>query len=448
MENIWGMLLQTVIVSLTAALLLLIKRLMVDKLSPRWQYGVWSVLALRILVPVIMRRFVLGPWPLWMEMVKSKAESLLHSAYADTYETIKIKSVFPHITGRPVSITDWLFVMYSAGAVVFLLRYLFVYLRLRGVLRKSALASKQAQNCMRDVCDKYKLKECKVVEAWDIPSAFVCGLVRPVLVVPAGMEMDEKIILHELLHLRYGDALQSTFWCILRCLHWFNPFMHYVFDRIENDMESLCDQRVLERLRGEERREYGAILLGMANDRYARVPGPTSISNGGKNISRRIEAIVRFKKYPRGMELVSACSIVLMLCPVLVGVAGNYDRYYTPASVSELPEVMAMARINRCSTKAGALDTYAKGLMFERGFILPWSPRRKSTLSWRKNWHSRQKNRRGYSGRWTPDGNCNMRSRRSGMVCIICRSLNRGNIQQCCSSMWIGSKTRIIQLIF
>ena len=74
MENIWGMLLQTVIVSLTAALLLLIKRLMVDKLSPRWQYGVWSVLALRILVPVIMRRFVLGPWPLWMEMVKSKAE--------------------------------------------------------------------------------------------------------------------------------------------------------------------------------------------------------------------------------------------------------------------------------------------------------------------------------------------------------------------------------------
>lgn len=370
MENIWGMILQTVTVSLTAAILLLIKRLMVDKLSPRWQYGVWSVLALRILVPVSMRRFVLGPWPLWMEMVKSKAESMLSSAYADTYETIAMKSVLPRITGRPVSITDWLFVVYSAGIAVFLMRYLLAYLRLRGVLRKSALVSEQAPNCIREVCDKYKLKECKVVEVWDIPSAFVCGLIRPVLVVPAGMMMDEKVILHELLHLRYWDAWQSTFWCILRCLHWFNPFMHYVFDRIENDMESLCDQRVLERLRGEERREYGAILLGMANDRYARVPGTTSISNGGKNISRRIEAIVRFKKYPRGMELVSACSIVLMLCPVLVGTAGSFDRYYTQASVSELLEVMAIARINRCSTKAGALDTYAKGLMFERGFYI------------------------------------------------------------------------------
>ena len=46
MGNIWGILLQTVTVSLTAGLLLLLKGLMADKLSPRWQYGVWPSLVI------------------------------------------------------------------------------------------------------------------------------------------------------------------------------------------------------------------------------------------------------------------------------------------------------------------------------------------------------------------------------------------------------------------
>lgn len=73
-----------------------------------------------------------------------------------------------------------------------------------------------------------------------LPSAFVCSGIKPILAIPKGLDLDEKIILHELMHLKYHDELQSIFWCLLRCLHWCNPFLQYVFHRIENDMESLC----------------------------------------------------------------------------------------------------------------------------------------------------------------------------------------------------------------
>ena len=129
------------------------------------------------------------------------------------------------------------------------------------------------------------------------------------------------MLLHELLHLKYFDAAQGIFWCLIRALHWCDPFMHYVLDRVGNDLESLCDQRVLERLEGEERREYGGILLGMANAKYARAPGTSSISNGGRNISRRIAAIVRFKLYPRGMALASVCIVLVLAAPLLLGSA-------------------------------------------------------------------------------------------------------------------------------
>ena len=59
MVNIWEFLLQSISVSLVAGFLLIIKAVFKDKLSPRWQYGVWSILALRILLPVRASKFVL-----------------------------------------------------------------------------------------------------------------------------------------------------------------------------------------------------------------------------------------------------------------------------------------------------------------------------------------------------------------------------------------------------
>ena len=60
MENIWAFLMQTLTASVAAAVLLIAKRLFLDKLSPRWQYGVWAILALRVLLPAgLLGRFLL-----------------------------------------------------------------------------------------------------------------------------------------------------------------------------------------------------------------------------------------------------------------------------------------------------------------------------------------------------------------------------------------------------
>ena len=75
MTDFWGFLLQTLYVSLVGGLLLVVKAIFRDKLTPRWQYGVWSVLALRILIPVqITWKYVLLPLPLWVETMRILSE--------------------------------------------------------------------------------------------------------------------------------------------------------------------------------------------------------------------------------------------------------------------------------------------------------------------------------------------------------------------------------------
>ena len=310
MYNIWGFFLQTIAVSVVAGIILLLKKIFEDKLSPKWQYGIWVLLAIRILIPVNVSSYVIPQFALWMEMLKAGIEEKMHSAFTNIYMPIRVYHVIPYITKAPLSITDWLFVIYIVGVIIFLLKYLFAYIRLRMLLKQGNQVNTEVETKLHSVCDTYGLKACKMVAVNGLSSAFICGIFRPVLVIPAECDVDEKVLLHELLHYKHHDILQNIVWCILRSLHWCNPLVHFAVNQIENDMESMCDQCVLELLEGEERREYGHILLSMANQKYARIPGTTSISNGGNNISKRIAAIVRFKKYPQGMALVSICIIL------------------------------------------------------------------------------------------------------------------------------------------
>jgi len=364
MYHIWGFFLQTISVSIVALVILLLKKLFEDKLSPRWQYAIWSLLAIRILIPTNISTYILPQAALWIEILKAQVERNIDSAFCGVYEPIVLKTVIPVLTEMPQSITDWLFVVYVIGVVLCLSIYCISYIALRFRLFHALPVSVSMEEKMLVVCETYHLKPCEMIAVEGVSTAFICGVTRPKLVIPYAKELDEKVLLHELLHKKYNDTFQNIFWCILRALHWCNPLIQFVINTIENDIEALCDQRVLELLEGEERREYGIILLDMANQKYARNPGTSSISNGSKNIAKRIASIVRFKKYPQGMTLVSICIILVLFWPTIVGSAATYDmmdyKYYNDNATLE--KSMAIARVNRCGTIAGAIDMYTKGI--------------------------------------------------------------------------------------
>ena len=63
---------QTAAGGLCALFLLLLQRIFRNLLSPRWQYGIWGVLVLRLLIPagVWGRSTVLDVWP-WLEAARA-----------------------------------------------------------------------------------------------------------------------------------------------------------------------------------------------------------------------------------------------------------------------------------------------------------------------------------------------------------------------------------------
>ncbi|MCQ4787259.1 M56 family metallopeptidase [Flavonifractor plautii] len=364
MDNLWSVLAQTLALSVAALVLLAAKRLFLDKLSPRWQYGVWAILALRALLPAgLLGRTLVPGGRVVLEAARLQVELPLSSVLTDPYGVTEVLApvpLFPFGLPVPGSITDVLFYVYAAGVLLLALWFFLSYARLRAAIRRGLSPAPEVLAQVEGVAARYGLKAPRrVVVLPGLESAFVCGPLRPVLALP-GRPVDDKVLLHELLHLRHGDVWAGVGVCALRCLHWCNPLIWYCCDRMQNDCEALCDQRVLERLEGEERRAYGVILLSMADGRYARAPGTSSMANGGRNIKARIQAIARFRRYPAGMALASGCVAAVLALTCLGGVSGAAE---VPGGTDRGALALAQAQLNRPTTVAGALDTYAKALL-------------------------------------------------------------------------------------
>lgn len=352
MFDLWGFLLQTLTATGVAVLLLIIRRLFRDKLPPKWHFAVWGVLGIMMLIPAGWNsRYTLVNWLFPIELLKG---------LAGDYSFTQVKFPIPVIQEIPDTLTEWLFTIYVIGVIAFLIRYLISYMRLKSALSKGHPASHEIVEQVEVVGQHLNVRPCRVIEVDGLPSAFVSGIFKPVLALPANQAIDDKIIMHELFHLKSHDTIWSVVICVLRSLHWCNPLIAYCVGCASNDMEARCDQYVLEHLEGEERREYGLTLLAMVNEQFAKTPGTTCVNNGGKRIRERIETIARFKKYPVGMRLVSICAIVVLTLSLIVGVSAT--TVIKPFAANNLISY-ASARSVLCTTFAGAFDTYAKAVM-------------------------------------------------------------------------------------
>ncbi|MFR6186250.1 MAG: M56 family metallopeptidase [Lawsonibacter sp.] len=220
MENIWMFLQQTAAGGLCALFLLLLQRIFRNLLSPRWQYGIWGVLVLRLLIPagVWGRSTVLDVWP-WLEAARAGTELTLDSAYSSPWTLSLPRGPIPLLPAEaPRSLTDWLFLLYLAGALGLALWYLGCALLLSLRVSRGVPVEGPRRAAIDAVASGTSLpRPRRVVECRWERSPFLTGFLAPALVLPMGWEPDDKVILHELLHLKHRDLWAGWLTAALRC---------------------------------------------------------------------------------------------------------------------------------------------------------------------------------------------------------------------------------------
>ena len=211
--DIWTVLLHGAQASVAAGFLLVLQRIFGDKLSPKWRYAIWFVLLARLIVPPRWGPAVLDPAP-WVNGLRISVELGLES-----HEWL----------------TDGLFGLYLLGMLACGGWLLLGWGRLRRTLRDAVPVEGERRKAVLGRAEECGLRPpAEIVESQQAGSPFLMGVFGPVLVVPVGWQEDKNVVLHELIHLQNRDVAAGWLTALFRCLHWWNPFLWWVFDRIDS----------------------------------------------------------------------------------------------------------------------------------------------------------------------------------------------------------------------
>src|SRR4029453_18816991 len=141
------------------------------------------------------------------------------------------------------------------------------------------------------------------------PLAF--GIFDRVIAVPTNFDRlyadhERRLALdHELAHHRSGDLVANFFAFVLLCLQWFNPLAWVAHAAFRFDQEAACDARVLDKVKADDRADYGraiakaasgrALLFASALDRrntlHRRLKSMLTNPSAGRRLAGRLTVI-------------------------------------------------------------------------------------------------------------------------------------------------------------
>ena len=280
-------------------------RLLVRDRAPRRMYvALWDLAMLRLLVPfrlpalISVQRAVQTGAPAGIRM-----QTLAGGAAATAGPVAPAAQAgFPW---RAALLALWL-----TGALILAARFARLYARGRRVLSESLPCRwPQAEAFLRE----HRLRRTvRVRLSCRIASPVTCGVLRPVILLPASMDARDArtlrfVLLHEWHHIRALDALRKLATAACLCLHWMNPMVYGMFLLVNRDMELLCDERVLAHRGREARRAYAMTLLSMEEARQSVSPSASGFSMNA--LEERIKAMTRMKR--RGAASVLAAVMIV-----------------------------------------------------------------------------------------------------------------------------------------
>ena len=202
----------------------------------------------------------------------------------------------------------WPTVVWMAGICAMALYWMLGTVRLRRRVRVSAQAEYGVF-----ICD-------------DIHTAFILGLLRPKIYVPSYITDGERelVVAHERAHIERLDHLWKLLGFVVLSVYWFHPLCWIAYILFCRDLEAACDQRVVRKLDGEERREYSKALLNMGS--RGRI-GAAHLAFGEIGIRSRIKAVLNYKKpavWITAVAIIVCCAVAVcfLTAPVTDGEGG------------------------------------------------------------------------------------------------------------------------------
>ena len=340
-----------IFISIIIGILLLARHLLKNSLTNRMQYNLWFLLLLLLSIPFIpvhpiqfLRIFS------WFGNLKSTASSSAETVIGETTAlnrsntanwmndfSISVSQKTPGVIGLILCI------LWCIGIFIMIMLIIKSMLCFNNIKNSALpLQNPAVRRLYHDCLDEMHIaKSIPVYSTAFLKSPVIAGLFKPCIYLPIHLISDYNandiryMLMHELAHYKYKDALANYFMNIIGILYWFNPLVWYSLKEMKNDREIACDTSVLKLLDENAYEDYGNTLINFT-EKVSLTPFPfaTGISGSMKQMQKRIINIANYQPVSFRKKLHSAFTYLMIAffllgtAPLLSIQAAENNRYY------------------------------------------------------------------------------------------------------------------------
>ncbi len=316
--------------------ILLIRLLVKDKITIKFQYALWLILVIRLIFPVTpssnisiynyfsrigANSYVQSFRDIYMNRADARSVNVEagdgnnnQKIGEDKASVIKFKTI-NYLTAYCPKI--WII-----GTVIGFLLISISYIRFLYSIRNCSYVGDKKIHEHLEKCKKLinLNKEVSIVETNLVKTPALLGVLKPKILIPSNLfesynyDNLKYIFLHELAHIKRKDILINYIITMLSIIHWFNPLIWYAFYKMREDREICCDCMALSCINESEIYNYGLSIITLS-EIYSRapwLPAMAGIINKKSKIKRRITIIKEFKKSTYKLSIAAFAALLIV----------------------------------------------------------------------------------------------------------------------------------------
>ncbi|EJQ22266.1 beta-lactam sensor/signal transducer [Bacillus thuringiensis] len=365
----------TIMASILVGLILCIKVLFRNKLTPRWQYMLWIILIIRLVLPwspdspysiysVLTYKsddaFISSQNPVASFLSKERMQELKgiddtkiltkEGTYTSsstktnqankTQAGINKKQDDKSISFYTICIYIWLTGVILLSVATFVMnRRLLLYIKKQPVITDEKIVQifekcKQSMSVQRDI---------PLLVSGKVSSPTMFGFIKPKLLLSSvHMKiLDEQqlryIFYHELAHIKRRDVGVNWLMHGLLILNWFNPILWYAYSCMREDQELACDALALTYIDSEEQIAYGHTIISLLEhySGYYQVPSVANFSKNKRMLKRRILMIKKFQKKSYRWSALGAVAVIAVSSVSLLNARADIPTNFEKQQIEE-----------------------------------------------------------------------------------------------------------------
>jgi beta-lactamase regulating signal transducer with metallopeptidase domain len=288
----WPMLLQS---SVLIAILLLVDFLLRRRVRAVFRYWLWMLVVIKLVLPtslsspVSIGRFMGQPMaainitenkqPVAGDISNVPNQSLNTEGMAESRLDLPPAATIHNPPVEPAASLAWqggVFMVWLAIMAAMLLLLLQRAMFVCGLVRQSAEVNGLMNDTLKFCCNLMGVRQTIGLKVSpNATSPAVCGLFRPVILLPQGLgssvgiSSTRVVLMHELAHIKHGDLWVNLLQTLLQIAYFYNPLLWLANWVIRRVREQAVDEAVQVAL-GEKAQQYPETLLNVARLAFER----------------------------------------------------------------------------------------------------------------------------------------------------------------------------------